>query len=158
MANTSSAQKAMRQAQRRAARNQSARSAVRTYFKKASVAVASSSDDAAAVVVEAVSALDRAAQRGIIHRNAAARRKSRLMARLHQISLAAKAAAETPAKAEDKADQKQDHREVGCDRRQEARRPQTSRQESAQQEGLDLGCGCADTAQRCWLYWAEKTD
>jgi small subunit ribosomal protein S20 len=91
----------MRQAQRRAARNQSARSAVRTYFKKASVAVASSSDDAAAIVVEAVSALDKAAQRGIIHRNAAARRKSRLMGRLHQISLA-KASAETAAKPETK--------------------------------------------------------
>ena len=87
MANTSSAQKAMRQAQRRAARNQSARSAVRTYFKNASGAVAGTLGDAAEVVREAVSALDKAAQRGIIHRNAAARRKSRLMGRLHQLSL-----------------------------------------------------------------------
>jgi len=35
-----------------------------------------------------VRALDRAAQRGIVHRNAAARRKSRLMSRLHQLSIA----------------------------------------------------------------------
>jgi small subunit ribosomal protein S20 len=89
VANTSSAQKAMRQAQRRAARNQAARSAVRTFFKKASAAVAGTSQDAAEVVLEAVRALDKAAQRGIIHRNAAARRKSRLMARLHQLSLSA---------------------------------------------------------------------
>ena len=77
----------MRQAQRRAARNQSARSAVRTFFKKATAAVASAGDDTASVVREAVSALDKAAQKGIIHRNAAARRKSRLMARLHRLSV-----------------------------------------------------------------------
>jgi small subunit ribosomal protein S20 len=80
----------MRQAQRRAARNQAARSAVRTFYKKASVAVTAANtrgDNTADVVREAVSALDKAAQRGIIHRNAAARRKSRLMSRLHQLSL-----------------------------------------------------------------------
>jgi hypothetical protein len=49
--------------------------------------VAGVSQDAAEIVLEAVRALDRAAQRGIIHRNAAARRKSRLMTRLHQLSL-----------------------------------------------------------------------
>jgi small subunit ribosomal protein S20 len=77
----------MRQATRRAARNQAARSAVRTFFKKASVAVGGTGQNAADVVLEAVRALDKAAQRGIIHRNAAARRKSRLMGRLHQLSL-----------------------------------------------------------------------
>jgi small subunit ribosomal protein S20 len=97
MANTSSAQKAMRQAERRALRNQAARSAVRTYAKKASVAVASSGDDAAAVVREAVRALDKAAQKGIIHPNAAARRKSRLTSQLHKLTLAATAPAETEA-------------------------------------------------------------
>jgi len=100
VANTTSAQKAMRQAQRRAARNQAARSAVRTYFKKASVAVTGTGQDAAAdVVLEAVRALDKAAQRGIIHRNAAARRKSRLMSRLHQLSLTDTDAAGTSTKA-----------------------------------------------------------
>ena len=86
----------MRQAQRRAARNQAARSAVRTFYKKASVAVTAangSGDTTAAVVREAVRALDKAAQRGIIHRNAAARRKSRLMSRLQSLSLAEKPAA-----------------------------------------------------------------
>jgi small subunit ribosomal protein S20 len=91
----------MRQAQRRAARNQAARSAVRTYFKKASVAVASTSQNAAQVVLEAVRALDRAAQRGIIHRNAAARRKSRLMTRLHQLSLTQAEPKATPTKTAD---------------------------------------------------------
>src|SRR5262249_23494297 len=77
------------QAVRRAARNQAARSAVRTYVKKANEAVSGATvENATEVVREAVSALDKAARKGIVHRNAAARRKSRLMARLHQLSLA----------------------------------------------------------------------
>lgn len=88
MANTKSAQKAWRQGQSRAVRNQAARSAVRTYVKKATEAVAGTAEEAAVAVLAAVRALDRAAQRGIVHRNAAARRKSRLMSRLHQLSIA----------------------------------------------------------------------
>jgi small subunit ribosomal protein S20 len=87
----------MRQAERRATRNQAARSAVRTYVKKAADAVAATAEDAATVVREAVRALDKAAQKGIVHRNAAARRKSRLMARLHRVT-AAPPAAEAEAK------------------------------------------------------------
>ncbi len=66
---------------------------MRTFVKNAAVAVTSISDTSAEVVREAVRALDKAAQKGIIHRNAAARRKSRLMARLHALSLAEKPAA-----------------------------------------------------------------
>jgi small subunit ribosomal protein S20 len=89
LANTKSAQKAMRQSVRRADRNKGARSTVRTFTKKATEAVLVAADDAAEIVRQAVSALDTAAHKGIVHRNAAARRKSRLMARLHQLSLAA---------------------------------------------------------------------
>jgi small subunit ribosomal protein S20 len=104
VANTKSAQKAMRQAATRAIRNKSARSAVRTYVKKATTAVAGSVEDAGAVVREAVQALDRAVQKGIVHRNAAARRKSRLMGRLHQLSLGPSEAAQAaPSKPEPKA-------------------------------------------------------
>jgi small subunit ribosomal protein S20 len=112
LANTKSAQKAMRQGVSRAIRNQSARASVRTYFKKATEAVTTTVQDASEAVRIAVSALDRAAQKGIVHPNAAARRKSRLMSRLHQLSLAeanppaveatpqakAKATTRTPAK------------------------------------------------------------
>jgi len=98
MANTKSAQKAMRQSQRHALRNQGARSAVRTYVKKATLAVAGSTEDAAEVVRAAVSALDRAAKNGIVHPNAAARRKSRLMARLHALSIAPAEAPEAETK------------------------------------------------------------
>jgi small subunit ribosomal protein S20 len=103
LANTKSAQKAWRQGQSRTVRNQAARSAVRTYVKKATEAVAGTAEDAAVIVRAAVSALDRAAQRGIVHRNAAARRKSRLMARLHQLSLGPSEAAEAAAQADPKA-------------------------------------------------------
>src|SRR5437870_7638628 len=84
----------MRQAERRAVRNQAARSAVRTFVKKAAEAVTATAQDASQVVRDAVRALDRAAQRGIVHRNAAARRKSRLMSRLYQLSLAPNEASE----------------------------------------------------------------
>jgi small subunit ribosomal protein S20 len=93
MANTKSAQKAMRQAVRRAERNKAARSAVRTYVKKAGQAVTTPGDDVAETVRQAVRALDKAAQKGIIHRNAAARRKSRLMCRLHEVQTNATRAA-----------------------------------------------------------------
>jgi small subunit ribosomal protein S20 len=99
VANTKSAQKAMRQAERRALRNRAARSSVRTYVKNATEAVASSSTDAAEVVRVAVRALDKAAQKGIVHRNAAARRKSRLMTRLHRLTVAPPQVETAPAKA-----------------------------------------------------------
>lgn len=82
----------MRQAVRHEGRNKAVRSSVRTYVKKAGVAVASSAEDAQEIVRRAVRALDKAAQKGIVHRNAAARRKSRLMSRLHQVSVAEPAA------------------------------------------------------------------
>ena len=84
MANTKSALKAQRQSEKRAARNRAIKSAVKTYFKKASVAVTAAAEDAEATVRQAVSALDRAARKGIIHKNKAARHKSQLMTRLNR--------------------------------------------------------------------------
>ncbi len=99
MANTRSAQKAMRQAEKRAIRNQAARSAVRTFVKRAAEAVSACAQDATELVRNAVRALDKAAQKGIVHRNAASRRKSRLMSRLNQAMNATHAQpAETAAK------------------------------------------------------------
>ena len=61
-------------------RNRPYRSAARTYVKKAEVAIkAGDQDTATSAVGEALSMLDRIASKGIIHRNNAARRKSRLM-------------------------------------------------------------------------------
>jgi small subunit ribosomal protein S20 len=93
----------MRQAERRAIRNRAARSAVRTYVKKAGEAVLQTAENAAEVVRAAVSALDKAAHKGIVHPNAAARRKSRLMGRLHALAGAPSESAEPAAKAAPKA-------------------------------------------------------
>lgn len=83
MANTKSAIKMIRVALRRRARNQPVRTELKTLVKTARTdADAGRLDAARTEVREAASALDKAAQKGAIHRNAAARRKSRLMKRL----------------------------------------------------------------------------
>ncbi len=87
MPNTSSAIKRMRQEERRRVHNHSVKSQVRTQVTKARVAITSSSIDdeaAEAAVRAAVSELDRAAKKGVIHKNNAARRKSRLMKQLNK--------------------------------------------------------------------------
>jgi small subunit ribosomal protein S20 len=82
--NTKSAAKAARQAERRRRRNQPIRTAAKTYVRKARTAIADgATDDALAAVVKAQSYLDSAATKGVIHKNNAARRKSRLMKRLN---------------------------------------------------------------------------
>ena len=68
-------------------RNRPYRSAARTYVKKAEVAIRNGNQDAAATAVgDALSMLDRVASKGIIHRNNAARRKSRLMKKFNQLT------------------------------------------------------------------------
>ena len=85
MANTKSAIKRVRSTRRRTAYNQVTRSTARTYVKKARTLIEQGSfDEAEVVVVQAVSALDKAAEKGVIHRNNAARRKSRLVKMLNQ--------------------------------------------------------------------------
>ncbi len=80
MANIKSAAKRARQDRVRYARNRWYRSRSRTFVKKARAMLASGDRSAAEqAVLRACGALDRAAQKGVIHRNNAARRKSRLM-------------------------------------------------------------------------------
>jgi small subunit ribosomal protein S20 len=78
LANIHSAIKRNRSSKRRAARNLTARSRARSAVKDARVAIASG-EDVSKNVNAAASALDRAAEKGIIHKRNAARRKSRLM-------------------------------------------------------------------------------
>ncbi len=90
MANTKSAAKRARQAVKRAARNKSVTSRVRSQVRKAREALVSK--DGAAIDAElrkAVAALDKAASAGVLHKRNAARRVSRLAA--------AAAAAKAPA-------------------------------------------------------------
>jgi small subunit ribosomal protein S20 len=69
-------------------RNVAAKSALKTFVKKARTAIADGSADAPTAVKDAVSFIDKTAERGIIHRNAAARRKSRLMRRASKSNIA----------------------------------------------------------------------
>jgi small subunit ribosomal protein S20 len=84
MANTKSAKKAARQAARRAVINKSRRSRMRTAIGKVEEAIAAGDRSRALVAMgEAEPALIRAAQKGIVHRNSAQRKVSRLT---HQIA------------------------------------------------------------------------
>ncbi|HWO89684.1 MAG TPA: 30S ribosomal protein S20 [Gemmatimonadales bacterium] len=71
-----SAKKRMRQAKARTERNRAQRSAIKTAVKKARAATSKET------VAAAVQVLDRGARKGLIHRNAAARKKARLLKRL----------------------------------------------------------------------------
>jgi len=86
MPNNASAAKRMRQEQKRRAHNRSIKSLVKTQITKARQAIASpvaGAEDAQAAVRAAVSELDRAAKKGVLHKKNAARRKSRLMKQLN---------------------------------------------------------------------------
>ncbi len=80
MANTRSALKRIRSSERKRVRNRIVRSSARTHVKKARKLIAEGKlDEAEAAVRKAIGALDKAAEKGVIHKNNAARRKSRLM-------------------------------------------------------------------------------
>lgn len=90
MANTRSAIKRIRQAEKRRAHNRIFRTRARTFVKKARASIASQDVEAAREATRlAIQDLDKAASRGVIHPRNAARRKSRLMRQLHQMTLAA---------------------------------------------------------------------
>lgn len=87
MANIKSQIKRNRQNEKRRLRNRVVRGRTRTFVAKARVAMAGSSvEDAKTATIEAISALDHAAAKGVLHKNNAARRKSRLMKALNQLN------------------------------------------------------------------------
>jgi small subunit ribosomal protein S20 len=96
LANTKSAQKQVRSARKRQLRNKAVRSQGKTVVRKAEEFIfAGQAEKAEAAVKTAASSLDRAAGKGILHPNNAARRKSRLVKKLNQLK--AEPAAEQPA-------------------------------------------------------------
>lgn len=84
MANIKSQIKRIKTNEKRRLRNASIRSRMKTMIKKAIMAINATTDEAEREkrIREAISAIDRACAKGVIHRNAAARRKSRLMAKV----------------------------------------------------------------------------
>lgn len=86
MANTKSAEKAARQAEKHRTRNIALRSRMRTVVRRVTAAVAAGNKEAAvASYREAVPVIDTLVNKQIIHRNKAARHKSRLAARVRAI-------------------------------------------------------------------------
>ncbi len=86
MANSPQARKRARQAERRRLHNRSRRSMMRTYIKKVRKAIAAGDKEAAqAMFKQAVPVIDRMAGKGLIHKNTAARYKSRINARIRQM-------------------------------------------------------------------------
>lgn len=95
MPRSKSAQKSARVAERKRLRNKSIRSAAKTSVTQAEkLILASELEPAQRAVVAATSALDKAAKKGIIHPNTAARRKSRLSKKLSRAVMAG--AVDTP--------------------------------------------------------------
>jgi small subunit ribosomal protein S20 len=87
VANSRSAKKRARQNEERRLRNRRYVSGSRTAVKRARSVLATGDVDAAREAIQnACASLDRAASKGVIHPNNAARRKSRLMAALHRTS------------------------------------------------------------------------
>jgi small subunit ribosomal protein S20 len=95
MPNLRSAKKRVRVEAKRRARNKAVKSTVRTFVTKArnAIADAAGEPETEEAIRDAMSQLDRAVSKGVLHRNNAARRKSRLMHRLHVAQAEAQAKA-----------------------------------------------------------------
>ena len=86
MANIASAKKRARQAAKRRLHNNSRRSMLRTYIRKVVDSIESGDKTAAAAAYQAaVPIIDRMANKGLIHKNKAARHKSRLNAKIRAL-------------------------------------------------------------------------
>ena len=87
MANTASARKRIRQTAKRTARNQARKSRMRTFVRKVEEAIASGDQSqASAALRDAQPEMQRAAGKGVIHKNTIARKLSRLSARIKTLT------------------------------------------------------------------------
>jgi len=84
MPNHKSAEKRVRQSEKRRLINRAHRTKVRTYIKKLRAALDGKGEDIQKVLPETISVIDKSVQKGVLHKNAAARYKSRLTARANQ--------------------------------------------------------------------------
>ena len=84
MPNIKSAKKRVKVNEAKAGRNKAVKTNLKTVLKKAGAAVSSGSDDSREAVLAAVKKLDRAAAKGLIHKNNAARKKSKLTKKLNK--------------------------------------------------------------------------
>ncbi len=90
MPKSKSAQKAARVGERKRLRNRSIKSATKTSVTKSEKLISGTeTEPAKAAVLEAISILDKAAKKKVIHLNTASRRKSRLMKKFNKAKLSA---------------------------------------------------------------------
>lgn len=87
MANIPSARKRVRQARKRTLRNNAVKSQMRYYIKRFTQSLQESDADVKASLVDAIKVIDKAAAKGVIHKNAAARKKSSLYKRLAEANI-----------------------------------------------------------------------
>jgi len=80
-----SAMKRVKTSKMRKARNLAAKNEIKKAFKGAAKAIAAKSAEAKELIRKAVSVMDKAVQRGIVHKNKAARQKSRLLLKYNKI-------------------------------------------------------------------------
>ncbi len=87
MPNHKSAEKRVRQSEKRRVINRGHKTKVRTYIKKLRAALdTGKSDEVQKVLPDAISVIDKSVQKGVLHKNAAARYKSRLTVRANQVA------------------------------------------------------------------------
>jgi small subunit ribosomal protein S20 len=95
LANIKSQIKRNKQSEKRRINNRNVRGAARTAVNQARASLAKNTPETKEAVLKAISALDKAAEKGVIHKNASARRKGRLMKKLASFKPAG-TSAETP--------------------------------------------------------------
>ena len=86
MANIKSSIKRIATTEKKTLQNKSKKSALKTTLKKFDAALTENAENTAELLQAAVKSLDKAASKGIIHKNTAARKKSRLVARLKKLT------------------------------------------------------------------------
>jgi len=86
MANIKAAIKYIRKSRKNRARNLAVKTNIKNLVKSSKKLIGSKSKEAAEAVRKAISAIDKAVENGILHRNTAARKKSRLMKKLNAIA------------------------------------------------------------------------
>ena len=83
MPNIKSAKKRVKVIEAKTAKNKAINSALKTDIKKANIALAANAENKAEAVRVAIKAIDKAAAKGIMHKNTAARKKSSLARKLN---------------------------------------------------------------------------
>lgn len=84
MANIKSAKKRVKVNRTKAANNKARSTALKTVIKKANAAIATNADNKEEVVKEAIKKIDQAANKNLIHKNCASRKKSNLVSKLNK--------------------------------------------------------------------------